>query len=702
MFSAKCNKCGKKISPNDKFCPYCGSPCIPPEPPVSRSEILEPEVPAPAPKLPEVSEMGQEQSKEKSGRKVPYPALLAVILVVILGAAGVLIFRSVSQVSATTMHLRKTEGTVGVSDDGGKEVAILENLGLYSGYGVDTQTESYAWIDLDEVKLTKMDQDSEIAITKEGKKLEIEVKSGNLFFNVTQPLADDESMNIRTSTMIIGIRGTCGWVVSDEDRGAQVFILEGAVEVQDAATGERVQVNSGETAWVMTSEDGETEIIVRPFFEEYIPPFVVTELESDGALCAAILEDSGLDVLNPQDPVERLRAEYLDIINSRAILDFGAANAYTVNGMTYSNEGLSYAAIVDLDGNGMDELILVTRRGQVDDINAVTKLEFYGDLLGHAALYGEADFLKMQEEYNWDGISRNPNEFYLTESDGRIYAVAQYAIQYVGHSFVYTVENNEVILVEHTEGGDSQYRSTESSLDLTEALDICPPLPDDARMKNALLSCTETYGSPTFYCFARLADTDLYLLEDQGVFWKCSWNGTAMDWSSLEEDIIYAKLIDMDQDGEDELLLILEDTSAVAYSWRGNSYERIPIHESVLTFPYEGLYWDTEAGDVYLGDREWFHIGEGEGYSFSGLTERFDYSYSAGDFSANGGNFVDELTPDELEEFSKAQEQYNRDLERFELIESIPDLYQQGSNLSEFYEQGRSTVDEVRRQLMER
>ena len=158
--------------------------------------------------------------------------------------------------------------------------------------------------------------------------------------------------------------------------GAQVFILEGAVEVQDAATGERVQVNSGETAWVMTSEDGETEIIVRPFFEEYIPPFVVTELESDGALCAAILEDSGLDVLNPQDPVERLRAEYLDIINSRAILDFGAANAYTVNGITYSNEGLSYAAIVDMDGNGMDELILVTRRGQVDDINAVTKLEF--------------------------------------------------------------------------------------------------------------------------------------------------------------------------------------------------------------------------------------------------------------------------------------------------------------------------------------
>ena len=38
---------------------------------------------------------------------------------------------------ATTMHLRKTEGTVGVSD-GEKAVEPKENLGLYSGYVVDT------------------------------------------------------------------------------------------------------------------------------------------------------------------------------------------------------------------------------------------------------------------------------------------------------------------------------------------------------------------------------------------------------------------------------------------------------------------------------------------------------------------------------------------------------------------------------------
>ena len=137
-----------------------------------------------------------------------WAVILTVSLLLPLVACG-------NDTTATTMHLKRTEGTVVVLDDAGKDVPLLENLGLYSGYGVDTESESYAWIDLDDVKLTKMDQESEIAIQKEGKALDIEVISGSLLFNVTQPLEDDETMDIRTSTMLIGIRGTCGWV---EDR----------------------------------------------------------------------------------------------------------------------------------------------------------------------------------------------------------------------------------------------------------------------------------------------------------------------------------------------------------------------------------------------------------------------------------------------------------------------------------------------------
>lgn len=113
-----------------------------------------------------------------------------------------------------------------------------------------TGNESYAWIDLDSVKLTKMDQNSRIQVRKEDRQLEIEVEYGSLSFNITEPLAEDETLDIRTSTMAVGIRGTCGWEEVAEDREfMRLYLLEG--EVECTAGGERSIVVAGETA-VMT------------------------------------------------------------------------------------------------------------------------------------------------------------------------------------------------------------------------------------------------------------------------------------------------------------------------------------------------------------------------------------------------------------------------------------------------------------------
>lgn len=104
------------------------------------------------------------------------------------------------------MHLVRTEGTVGVSDGEGKDLEPMENLGLYSGYGVDTQAESCAWIDLDNVKLAKMDAESEVEITRDGKKLEIDVKSGSLFFNVSEiaVLTAEGILEVKPLTLYFG------------------------------------------------------------------------------------------------------------------------------------------------------------------------------------------------------------------------------------------------------------------------------------------------------------------------------------------------------------------------------------------------------------------------------------------------------------------------------------------------------------------
>lgn len=225
-------------------------------------------------------------------KRISFLLALALLLTSCGGGSG-----AAATATAATMHLRRTEGTVSVADGEGKSVKPTKDLGLFSGYGVDTQAESYAWIDLDEVKLTKLDQNSEVEIQKEDKRLTIEVKSGSLFFNVTEPLAEDESLEIRCSTMVVGIRGTCGWVT---DKTAA--LLEGVVTV--TAGEQEVTISAGEMA-VMTAEGA---LEVKPLSADFIPDFVREEQAEDSALVEEEVKDdsdSGIDVLASVDPLYR-------------------------------------------------------------------------------------------------------------------------------------------------------------------------------------------------------------------------------------------------------------------------------------------------------------------------------------------------------------------------------------------------------------
>ena len=185
---------------------------------------------------------------------------------------------------ATTMNLAKIDGRVNVLDEDQKELDAIEDMGLYSGYQMETKKKSYAWINLDKVKLAKMDERSDIEIWNSGKDLEIKLNDGSLYFNITEPLEDDETMNIRTSNMGVGIRGTCGWVEKNSRKRMTVYILEGAVECTvtdpDSEEEETVSVSAGQIA-VMSLENDEIEITVEQFRESDIPPFVMEELKED-------------------------------------------------------------------------------------------------------------------------------------------------------------------------------------------------------------------------------------------------------------------------------------------------------------------------------------------------------------------------------------------------------------------------------------
>ena len=193
---------------------------------------------------------------------------------------------------ATTMQLVKTEGDVGVMDGKGKSMDIFEEMGLYSGYQVDTQSESQAWINLDSTKLTRMDAKSLVEVKGDKGKLEMIVHSGRVFFHVTEPLADGETLEIRTSTMFVGIRGTCGWVEVPEENHMKVYLIEGTVECSiepSSPEGEKAaaSVSGGEMADMMI-KDGQATITVSSYGSREIPDFVLDEISGNDPLVSEL------------------------------------------------------------------------------------------------------------------------------------------------------------------------------------------------------------------------------------------------------------------------------------------------------------------------------------------------------------------------------------------------------------------------------
>lgn len=218
-----------------------------------------------------------------------------------------------------TLRLEKTEGTVTVKSASGRKQSIRSGMRLYSGTTIKTGKESYAYISLDSGKAVKLGASSEGEVRRSGKKLELNLISGELFFDVSIPLEEDESLDIRTSTMVTGVRGTVGYVRVVDAFHSEVALLEGTLTVRGAAydsqgSGSRSVVITGGQKAVGQSRPETPEAVSRisvlPLKEEEVPGFAAVEVKADTGIQERIEENSPLSV--PKiigDAQERLDAE---------------------------------------------------------------------------------------------------------------------------------------------------------------------------------------------------------------------------------------------------------------------------------------------------------------------------------------------------------------------------------------------------------
>ena len=145
-----------------------------------------------------------------------------------------LIFTSCSdKLKATTIRLIRQEGTIELTGDDGKLRSLTDRLRFNSGDILRTRAKSLAGLSLDDAKAVLMNEDScaEFHQEKKGKWLEIDLTEGDLFFSVDEKLKDDESFEIHTSTMVIGIRGTSGYVTADAQGRDVLIVTDGTVHV---------------------------------------------------------------------------------------------------------------------------------------------------------------------------------------------------------------------------------------------------------------------------------------------------------------------------------------------------------------------------------------------------------------------------------------------------------------------------------------
>ncbi|MGN1349680.1 MAG: FecR domain-containing protein, partial [Anaerovoracaceae bacterium] len=351
---------------------------------------------------------------------------IAVLLTVAMAAAAVFSPMTAAAASGTasSIRLEQTQGSVTVKNSAGKELKASSGSRLNSGSSVSTAKASYAYMSLDSSKAAKLDASSKASVRKSGSKLELRSEKGSLMFNVSSPLKSSENMNIRTSSMVAGVRGTAGWVFNPDANTSVIYLLEGALDVSaiDPVTGEQKQVaitggqgvfatrdTSGKYAEngvtitipgmggprtiILREETESLHVISFEFKEEDVPGFVAVEVANDPQLQQKITDLTDLSVpeiigaaeeklaseeaaaeekdTEIQQALEEVTVETTDqVFESTKESSSGGGGGYTPPAATaYEVTAASYGAIVqgisDAEAAGASE-VNVTMSGNGD------------------------------------------------------------------------------------------------------------------------------------------------------------------------------------------------------------------------------------------------------------------------------------------------------------------------------------------------
>ena len=117
-------------------------------------------------------------------------------------------FAAAESYDAFIMRLLRYDGDVAIEDASGQDRFVMENVRFNSGEAMRTGENSSASVSLDASKILTLDQNSRVEFLSDGDRMEITLTKGTLFLDVSEKLDENEKLDIKTTTMTVGIRGT--------------------------------------------------------------------------------------------------------------------------------------------------------------------------------------------------------------------------------------------------------------------------------------------------------------------------------------------------------------------------------------------------------------------------------------------------------------------------------------------------------------
>ena len=232
----------------------------------------------------------------------------------------------VTEVTAKSMRLARIVPEVMLYDETGEQIQVQTDMRLFSGNEIQTGKEGKAGISLDDTKAATLGTDSDATLHQEGKALAMTLDKGEMYFSVSKPLDNDESFNISTSTMTMGIRGTSGYVAVVNDKECSVILTSGHATI--VADGSTQEIAAGQCVYVKYTDQGVTFDLFDVSPEDY-PLLLLQELGLDTAILDEVnAQNDG----NTKDMVAAMNA-YADIIANAESYDYGKPDTYTATGV---------------------------------------------------------------------------------------------------------------------------------------------------------------------------------------------------------------------------------------------------------------------------------------------------------------------------------------------------------------------------------